>query len=250
MKTQAQQHFTERLSDSLSFDMIWVAGGSFLMGNREEDAEKYELPVHEVQIPNFFMGKHLVTQAIYEAITGQNPSEFQGPEHPVETVSWNEAKEFIQQLNKQTGKSYHLLTEAEWEYAARGGTYSEDYLYSGSDNLKEVGWFEENNTPRGTKPVGQKLPNELGIYDMSGNVWEWCEDDDHDHYKGAPKDGSAWIDQPDRGEFRVLRGGYWGDRARDCRVSFRGRLGPDLSRQRHRLSSGSLLSLGKLPVFP
>ncbi len=207
--------------NDLSFDMIWVAGGSFLMGNKEEDAESYELPVHEVEVPDFFIGKHPVSQALYEVVTGKNPSSFKGIDHPVEKVSWEEAKAFIQQLNKQTGKSYRLLTEAEWEYAARGGKYSEDYLYSGSDNLKEVGWFDENNNPNGTKAVGQKLPNELGIFDMSGNVWEWCEDDYHETYKGAPSNGSAWIDQPDRGARRVLRGGYWGDLARYCRVSFR-----------------------------
>ena len=219
--------FTETPKDDLSFDMIWVVGGSFLMGNREEDATDREKPVHEVQLPDFFIGKHLVSQALYEAITGKNPSYFKGIDHPVETVSWNEAKDFIQQLNKQTGKSYRLLTEAEWEYAARGGKYSEDYLYSGSDNLKEVGWFEENNTPRGTKPVGQKLPNELGIFDMSGNVDEWCEDDYHENYDEAPIDGSSWIYSPIRGVNRVLRGGFWGYQARHCRVSSRFRGEPD-----------------------
>ena len=112
-------------------------------------SNRYELPVHEVEVPDFFIGKHLLSQALYEVITGKNPSSFKGIDHPVEKVSWEEAKAFIQQLNKQTGKSYRLLTEAEWEYAARGGKYySEDYLYSGSDNLKEVGWFDENNNPR------------------------------------------------------------------------------------------------------
>ena len=197
------------------------------MGNREEDAEAYELPVHEVQVSNFFIGKYPVTQALYEAITGKNPSEFKGVNHPVETVSWEEAKSFIQQLNKKTSKEYRLLTEAEWEYAARGGRFSEDYLYSGSDNLKEAGWFEGNNSPEGTKAVGQKLPNELGIFDMSGNVWEWCEDDDHDDYQGAPTDGSAWIDQPNRGGLRVLRGGHWVNLARACRVSGRNGTEPD-----------------------
>ena len=220
--------FTESLKSGTSFDMIWVEGGVFLMGNREDDAWDEELPVHKVQVPDFFIGKHLVTQTLYKAVTSKNPSEFKGTEHPVETVSWEEAKVFIQKLKKQTRKNYRLLTEVEWEYAARGGKYSEDYLYSGSDNLKEVGWFEENNSPRGTKAVGQKLPNELGIFDMSGNVWEWCEDDYHETYKGAPTDGSAWIDQPNRGGNRVLRGGPWDNQARDCRVSDRDGAGPGL----------------------
>ena len=169
------------------------------MGNREEDVESYELPVHEVQVPGFYIGKYPVTQALYSLITGENPSRSKGDNHPVEQVSWEEAKAFIQQLNQNTRKNYRLLTEAEWEYAARGGKFSEDYLYAGSDNLKEVGWYEENNSPNGTKAVGQKLPNELGIFEMSGNVDEWCEDDYHETYNGAPTDGSAWIDQPNRG---------------------------------------------------
>ncbi|MEM6632806.1 MAG: formylglycine-generating enzyme family protein [Bacteroidota bacterium] len=213
--------FSETLEAGISFDMIWVQGGSFLMGNREEDANSYELPVHDVQVPDFFIGKYPVTQALYRSIMGENPSEFKGSDHPVEQVSWNDAHTFMEKLNQQTGKTYRLLTEAEWEYAARGGVYSEDYLYSGSDNLKEVGWFDKNNDPNGTKPVGQKLPNELGIYDMSGNVYEWCEDDYHDNYQGAPEDSSAWIDQPSRGEARVLHGGGWLGVARYCRVSHR-----------------------------
>ncbi|MEM6632801.1 MAG: formylglycine-generating enzyme family protein [Bacteroidota bacterium] len=227
MKTIQNSYFTEHLSNSLSFEMIWVQGGSFQMGNRESDAEDYELPVHEVQVSDFFIGKYPVTQALYQAIMGETPSNFNGKDHPVEQVSWEEAQAFIQKLNNQVGKSYRLLTEAEWEYAARGGIYSEDYLYAGSDNLKEVGWYVGNNNPNGTKPVGQKLPNELGIYDMSGNVYEWCEDDYHDNYQGALKDGSAWLDQPSRGGLRVLRGGSWLGDARYCRVSYRNGGGPD-----------------------
>ena len=228
MKTSLHSNFTETLKEGTSFDMIWVEGGSFLMGNREEDAVDRELPVHEVHVPDFYIGKFPVTQALYEAVVGKNPSEFKGPTHPVERVSWEEAQAFIQHLNRETGKRYRLLTEAEWEYAARGGIYSEDYLYAGSDNLKEVGWFDGNNSPRGTKAVGQKLPNELGIFDMSGNVDEWCEDDYHENYEGAPKEDSAWIDQPNRGGDRVLRGGNWLNDARYCRVSYRNRLVPGL----------------------
>ncbi|MEM6632799.1 MAG: formylglycine-generating enzyme family protein [Bacteroidota bacterium] len=226
MKTIQHSNFIERINESLFLAMIWVEGGSFQMGNREKDSVDRELPVHKVEVPDFFIGKFPVTQALYEAVSGNNPSEFKGPSHPVETVSWEDAQAFIQKLNQQVGKSYRLLTEAEWEYAARGGIYSEDYLYSGSDNLKEVGWFKGDNSPRGTKSVGQKLPNELGIYDMSGNVWEWCEDDYHNNYEGAPRDGSALIDRPSRGGGRVLRGGYWLGVARACRVSYRIRNGP------------------------
>ena len=143
MKTSLHSNFTETLKEGTSFDMIWVEGGSFLMGNREEDAVDRELPVHEVHVPDFYIGKFPVPQALYEAVVGKNPSEFKGPTHPVETVSWEEAQAFIQHLNRETGKSYRLLTETEWEYAARGGIYSEDYLYAGSDNLKRwVGLME------------------------------------------------------------------------------------------------------------
>ena len=217
-----QTNFTEHLRDNLSFDMIWVEGGNFLMGNREEDAMDRELPVHKVEVLGFFIGKYPVTQVLYEAITGGNPSQFKGPNHPVEMVSWNDVKAFMGKLNQNLGKSYRLLTEAEWEYAARGGIYSEDYLYSGSDNLKEVGWYTGNNSPKGTKPIGEKLPNELGIFGMSGNVYEWCEDDYHDSYKEAPNEGSAWINHPIRREHRVLRGGDWDSSAHSCRVSDRG----------------------------
>ena len=125
---------------------------------------------------------------------------------PVEMVSWEDAQKFLQQLNKETKQSYRLPTEAEWEFAARGGIHTEEYLYAGSDKLSEVGWYEDN-AGNGTQVVGQLLENELGLFDLSGNVWEWCEDDYHASYKGAPLDGSAWIDRPKRGGYRVLRGG-------------------------------------------
>jgi sulfatase modifying factor 1 len=156
-----------------------------------------------------------------------SPSYFQGDELPVEQVSWDDAKAFIQKLNELTsntrpkGYLYRLPTEAEWEYAARGGKYhDEGYQYAGSDRLKDVGWFEGNNDVE-TKPVGLKHPNQLGLYDMSGNVWEWCEDDWHDNYNNAPKDGSAWIYTPDQGSLRVARGGSWLNTARYCRAAYR-----------------------------
>ena len=239
--------FTETLKEGTSFDMIWVEGGSFLMGNREEDAESYELPVHEVHDLRF----------LYWEVSG-DPGPIPGNygRESFQTLRGMTIQSsrypgmlptrFIKKLNQQTRKTYRLLTEAEWEYAARGGVYSEDYLYSGSDNLKEVGWFKGNNTPYGTKPVRLKLPNELGIYDMSGNVWEWCEDDYRENYEDAPKDGSAWIDQPNRGGFRVLRGGDWLDDARNCRVSFRNWARARQSLQQCGVSFGSLPSLGEV----
>jgi len=142
-------------------------------------------------------------------------------ECPVERVSWNDIQEFIKTLNQKTGKKYRLPTEAEWEFAARGGANGSSTKYAGSNNIDEVGWYTSNSGSK-TRPVGGKKANELGIFDMSGNVWEWCEDDWHDNYNGAPTDGRAWIDSP-RGNRRVLRGGSWSGNSGYCRVSNRSR---------------------------
>ena len=165
---------------------------------------------HKVTVPSFFIGEFPVTQAVWKAVMqGANPSRFKGDQRPVDTVSWHDAKDFIENLNlviPEGNLPYHLPTEAEWEFAARGGNKTEGYEYAGSNKLKEVGWYNDNSYGE-TKPVGLKFPNELGLYDMSGNVWEWCEDDWHDNYDSAPKNGSAWIDSPERGVTRVGRGG-------------------------------------------
>ncbi|MEM6634033.1 MAG: formylglycine-generating enzyme family protein [Bacteroidota bacterium] len=226
MKTELQRIYTEKLPESPSFEMILVEGGTFQMGGDDKEARDNEKPIHQVQVRSFYMGKFPVTQSLYESIMGTNPSEFKGPNNPVERVSWEDTQEFISQLNQKTGKNHRLPSEAEWEFAARGGIYSEGYLYAGSDRLKDVGWYKGNNEPRGTKPVGRLLENELGIHDLSGNVYEWCEDDFHNSYQGAPTDGSAWMDQPKWGRSRVLRGGGWDVNARYCRVSSRARNSP------------------------
>lgn len=218
------------------FIMIGVPGGSFLMGSPAGDPDAYEdeYPQHPVTLRDFYLGQYPVTQALWLAVTGgKNPSRFEGEERPVEQVSWLEAQDFVKKLNAMSantrpgGYAYCLPAEAQWEYAARGGPYHADgYQYAGSDRLKEVGWYADNSGD-GTNPVGQKYPNQLGLYDLSGNVWEWCEDDWHDDYKGAPDDGSAWINRPERGSFRVIRGGGWNGTARDCRVACRYDVGPD-----------------------
>ena len=229
MKTELQHIYTEDLPDGPSFDMILVEGGAFQMGGNDKEAEDDEKPIRQVKLPSFYIGKYPVTQDLYETIMGVNPSEFKGLDHPAENISWKDAHKFISQLNKKKRINYRLPSEAEWEFAARGrgGIYSEGYLYAGSDRLKDVGWYRENNKPRGTKPVGRLLENELGIHDLSGNVYEWCEDDYHESYEGAPTEVSPWIDKPKRSSLRVLRGGYWLDLARHCRVSYRRRLAPD-----------------------
>ena len=145
--------------------------------------------------------------------------------HPVNSVSWNNVQDFIKKLQAQTGKTFRLPTEVEWEYAAKGGFKSKGYKYAGSNNFDEVGWYNKNSK-NSTRPVAQKKANELGIYDMSGNVWEWCQDKWHNSYEGVPTDGSAW----ETGEslLRVLRGGSWRDDARNCRTTFRGNIFSDI----------------------
>lgn len=196
----------------IDIEMLTVQGGSFLMGDK-----------HKVIVSDFLIGKFPVTQAQWKAVmNGENPSYFQGDNLPVEQVSWNDVtQKFLPKLRKITGLQYRLPTEAEWEYAARGGKcHNEGYKYAGSDRLKDVGWFTENSDG-GTKPVGLRSANRLGIYDMSGNVWEWCEDDWHDNYDKVPSDGRAWIDSPDRSIGRVFRGGGWDDDAQYCCVAYR-----------------------------
>ena len=205
------------------FDMVFVAGGTFTMGATAEqgsDAESDEKPTHSVTVSDFYIGKYEVTQAQWKAVMGSNPSNFQGDNLPVEKVSWNDIQEFIQKLNAQTGKKFRLPTEAEWEYAARGGNQSKGYKYSGSNSISEVAWYDGNS---GTHPVGQKTPNELGIYDMSGNVYEWCQD----WYGSYSSEAQTNPTGPSSGSSRVLRGGSWHSLARNCRVSYRNDRYPD-----------------------
>ncbi len=207
------------------YRLMHVPGGEFLMGADEADTEAQdrEKPAHRVRLDDFYIGRFPVTQDLWEAVMRENPSRFKGPRRPVETVSWNDITEqFLPRLQETTGGRYRLPTEAEWEYAARGGPFwkEEDFRYAGSEVLQQVGWYDENSGDA-TRDVGLLLPNALGLYDMSGNVWEWCADDWHSDYNGAPTDGSAWVDSPERGSRRVLRGGSWSNSAVRCRVSYR-----------------------------
>ena len=201
------------------FDMMYVEGGTFDMGATTEqgsDAESDEKPVHSVTLDGYYIGKCEVTQELWEAVMGSNPSHFKGAQNPVERVSWNDCQNFIKKLNSLTGRTFRLPTEAEWEYAARGGNKSLHYKYSGSDNIDEVAWYN-NNSGRSTHAVGTKSPNELGIYDMSGNVWEWCSD----WYGGYSAGAQTNPQGPSSGSYRVLRGGSWINYAGNCRVSIR-----------------------------
>jgi len=217
-------------SSDYGIEMVRVKGGTFTMGCTSEqggECDDDEKPAHQVTVSDFYIGKYEVTQKQWQEIMGNNPSSFKNCDNcPVENVSWNDIQEFIKKLNQLTGKKYRLPTEAEWEFAARGGASTgsaTDTKYAGSNTIDEVAWYSSNSDE--THPVGRKKPNELGVYDMSGNVWEWCEDDWHDNYNGAPTNGRAWIDSP-RGDRRVLRGGSWISGTRNCRVSGRDGVNP------------------------
>lgn len=222
--------------NGVSFTMVAVEGGTFIMGdNSEQDGEAYDLttkthiknekPAHKVTVSSFSIGQTEVTQALWLAVMGSNPSCFT-PRHghnlnvnrPVENVSWNECQTFIAKLNKITGKKFRLPTEAEWEFAARGGNLSQGYKYSGSALAAAVAWYVGNSGST-THPVGTKAPNELGLYDMSGNVWEWCQDwYSSSYYSSSPSTNPTG---PATGSYRVLRGGSWDGGAVWCRVSSR-----------------------------
>ena len=213
---------TQQLPSGNNFDLVPITGGSFMMGD-DDSRHDDEKPAHLVNVPDFYLGKYPVTQELWEVVMGENPSRFKRASRPVEQVTWEDTQDFIDRLNKLLGirsqsEGYRLPTEAEWEYAARGGKHSTGFAYSGSNRLNEVAWYNQNSHSE-TKPVGLKLPNELGLYDMSGNIWEWCADHWHDNYKGAPTDGRAWIGG--NSTSRVVRGGSWYYDGYFCRVSIR-----------------------------
>lgn len=219
--------------NGVEFKMVKVEGGKFMMGAQKSDpkspnyhgeAEGDESPVHEVELSDYYIGETEVTQALWKAVMRNNPSWFKGDDNlPVEFVSWEDiVEEFIPALNRKTGRTFRLPTEAEWEYAARGGNKSKGYKYSGSDNIDEVAWYGGNSRDR-THPVKGKMANELGLYDMSGNVAEWCSDWYGDYSSGAQTNprGSS------KGSFRVVRdGGWWVKVTKWCHVSCRGKFKP------------------------
>jgi formylglycine-generating enzyme required for sulfatase activity len=221
--------FPEDLGNSVVLEMVCIPGGTFMMGLPATESGRYdESPQHQVTVPAFFASKYPITQAQWQAVMGNNPSWFQGEKRPVEKVSWDEAVEFCGQLSQQTGKKYRLLSEAEWEYACRAGTtapfhfgetitpqlvnYRGDYPYANAP----IGIYRKQTTDVGSFP-----PNAFGLYDMHGNVTEWCSDGWHENYNGAPTDGSSW--DTDSCNYRVLRGGCWLNYAVGCRSAIRSR---------------------------
>ena len=216
--------------NGIKYNMVWVDGGTFRMGATSELGSEIsdEKPVHSVTLSGYYIGKTEVTQALWQAVMGSNPSYFEGDGLPVEQVSWDDCQEFIRKLNSLTGQNFRLPTEAEWEFACRGGNNSRGYKYSGSNYIDNVAWYDGNSGDK-THPVATKSPNELGIYDMSGNVWEWCADWYGDYSSGRQTNPKG----PYGGSDRVNRGGSWYFFVRYCRSS--DRYGDDPARRNYGL---------------
>jgi formylglycine-generating enzyme required for sulfatase activity len=213
------QSFTENISGA-QIQMISVAGGTFLMGSplSESGRDKDEGPQSDATVPSFYMSTYEVTQAQYKAVIGTNPSSFKGDDLPVDSVSWNDAVEFCRKLSRTTGRDYRLPTEAEWEYASRAGTTGP---YAG--NIDAMTWYSANSGSQ-THPVGQKQPNALGLYDMYGNVWEWCQT----KYEPYPYNATDGREDLQGTDVRVMRGGSWESSANSCRSAYRRRVIPDV----------------------
>ena len=216
--------------NKVSFNMVRVEKGGFWMGAQRKDTAEFnydrmaqtdELPVHYVKMPeDYFIGQTEVTQKLWKAVMGYNPSAKKCPKRPVTNVNYFEVQEFLRRLDSITGMQFRLPTEEEWEYAARGGNYSKGYIYSGSNEVDRVAWH--NGNARKVKKVKKRSANELGIYDMSGNVWEWCES----KYRYYDKERNATLGKD--GQMYCIRGGGWQLPEKSCRVSWRGKRLPDL----------------------
>lgn len=234
------QHYIEDLGNKVKLEMVLIPGGSFMMGSPEDEEERSsaESPQHLVTVKPFFIGKYPVTQAQWQAVASlpqvnrqltPNPSHFKGANRPVERVSWNDAVEFCDRLTQKTRRKYRLPSEAEWEYAARAGTttpfhfgetiatdlanYNGNYTYGAGSQ----GVYREETTPVGSFDVA----NAFGLYEMHGNVLEWCTDHWHENYEGAPTDGSAWLDKNYNYSLHLLRGGSWNFYPEYCRSAYR-----------------------------
>jgi formylglycine-generating enzyme required for sulfatase activity len=234
---QRSQPFTCELGGGIKLEMVYIPPGKFVMGSQhnEEGSSFSETPQHIVTVTSFYLSKYLITQEQYAAIMGKNPAYRPGTKLPVEQVSWHDAREFCSKLSTKTGHTFRLPSEAEWEYACRAGTktafYYGDIIDPSLANYRSRGSKIEQplNRPKQQKGLAETLldrttlvgrfpPNHFGLYDMHGNVWEWCEDTWHDSYQGAPIDGSAWLGESDK---RILRGGSWDNYARSCRSALR-----------------------------
>ena len=232
------EEFRDHLGNGITLEMVAIPGGTFLMGSPQDEKDSFgdERPQHEVNVPPFFIGKYPITQSQWKEIAATakididletNPSNFKGDELPVERVNWYQATEFCKRLSRETKREYRLPSEAEWEYACRAGTTTP--FYFGETITGELANYNAGYTYAGeaegeyrqqTTPVGQFSPNAFGLYDMHGNVWEWCADTWHDNYDGAPTDGSVWIEKGNSSR-STLRGGSWGSKPNNCRSAIR-----------------------------
>lgn len=233
--------------DGSAIEFCYVEGGEFEMGSNRNERER---PIHKVTVPSFYLGRYPITNQQFVPFLNEQGNQEEGgaawvnldgnfsgvscgieevdgtyhcikgqEHHPMIYVSWYGARAYCKWLSNKTGQAIRLPSEAEWEYAAKGGKHKSPFLYAGSNHLDEVGWYR-TNSHRQTKPVGLKYPNQLSLYDMSGNVWEWCADHWHENYNDAPSDGTAWV-KGGNSERRVVRGGSWYDIDGYCRVSYR-----------------------------
>ncbi len=236
MKAQTMAPVLQELIDN----MVLVEGGTFTMGaapNQRDDAESDEKILHQVTLSPYYICKYEVTQDLWTFVMGSNPSHFKGARQPVEDITWNDSQLFIEKLNALTNKTFRLPTEAEWEFAARGGNLSKGYKYAGSNKASDVAWHR-NNSGNSPHDVGQKEPNELGLYDMSGNVYEWCQD-----WKGPySRESQTNPTGPEEGTYRVNRGGRWCGSIGACRTSDRSMSAPDY----HFYHLGMRLALTKM----
>ncbi|MBO3457462.1 formylglycine-generating enzyme family protein [Aetokthonos hydrillicola] len=225
--TSSANFFTEDLGNGVTLDMVEIPGGKFVMGSpsTEKDRSDSERPQHNVTIKPFYIGKFTITQQQYQAVMGKNPSNFKGEKRPVEQVSWDDAIAFCDKLSQRTGKTYRLPSEAEWEYACRALTTTP--FYFGETITTDLANYYGSSTyasePKGvyrqqTTEVGKFPPNAWGLYDMHGNIWEWCQDTWHDSYEGAPVDGTAWVSDDKNNTLHLLRGGAWNNVPRICRT--------------------------------
>jgi formylglycine-generating enzyme required for sulfatase activity len=220
--------FPEDLGNGITLDMVYIPGGTFMMGSplAELGRSDREGPQHQVTVPAFYAGKYPITQAQWETVMGNNPSDFKGEQYPVQNVSWDDAVEFCHQLSEKTGKSYRLLSEAEWEYACRAGTTT-PFCFGETITADLVNYHGRSSyadAPQGlyrgqVVNAGSFPPNGFGLYDMHGQVWEWCSDRRHYNYNGAPTDGSSW--ETGTGNHRMQRGGAWNNGAVYCRSACR-----------------------------
>ena len=225
------RYFIEDLGNSVSLEMTAIPGGNFMMGSPKNELKRRdnESPQHQVTVPSFFIGKYPVTQAQYQAIMGTNPSYFKGSNRPVEQVSWNNAVAFCEKLSQKIGKTYRLPSEAQWEYACRAGTTT-PFHFGETITTDLANYYGQLTYGQGAKGVYRSqtrevgsfgVANNFGLYDMHGNVWEWCQDNWHSNYEGAPIDGSAWLGIEKNTNTRLLRGGSWNYDPENCRSAYR-----------------------------